>query len=372
MTVTQKHSAPLHPRLPTCDENSFCRTSFLSWELWGFKTSGCINVSLIRFQTTSSSDERKRLFPCIPGCMWLALIFSLTVSVRVKSGSHLLVESVILPSESFQVSVHFLSVFANVFIYHFEITGHNGLNSPKSNFGTVLHDIHVNCNMVLDDQKSYLTTKKERSMGSSSNQSEGKIWEKHIFKTRLMEFVYTPSSTVNRTGACAMFGRQITESVVCGSCLALFWYFQPLTASSTPFCNIFWRGINDCDKFTNISNSVDTRNVCWLFGWAYFNDQSENKLKKSPKTLSLRIDLLKIKMCTWHDKPWRLVLKCWCFTCKNQKSCMWRRSWDIWSDERVNLECDLILLQLWSKIATSSRWPPSVKSLQIASSFLSL
>ena len=136
MTVTQKHSAPLHPRLPTCDENRFCRTSFSSSDLWGVTTE-CINVSLTRFQTTSSSDERKRLFPCFPGCMWLALIFSLTVSVRVKPGSQLLVESVILLSESFQVSAHFLSVFANVFVYHFEITGHNRLNSPKSNFGTV-------------------------------------------------------------------------------------------------------------------------------------------------------------------------------------------------------------------------------------------
>ena len=141
MTVTQKHSAPLHPRFPTCNENRFCITSFLSSELWGFKTSGCINVSLTRFQTTFSSDERKRLFPCIPGCMWPALIFSLTVSVRVKPGTQLLVESVILLLESFQVWVYFLSIFANFFVYHFKITERNCFNSPKSNLGTVLHDM---------------------------------------------------------------------------------------------------------------------------------------------------------------------------------------------------------------------------------------
>ena len=150
MTVTQKHSAPLHPRFPTCNENRFCITSFLSSELWGFKTSGCINVSLTRFQTTFSSDERKRLFPCIPGCMWPALIFSLTVSVRVKPGTQLLVESVILLLESFQVWVYFLSIFANFFVYHFKLTERNCFNSRKNNLGTVLHDIHGNCVWVLE------------------------------------------------------------------------------------------------------------------------------------------------------------------------------------------------------------------------------
>ena len=37
-----------------------------------------------------------------------------------------------------------------------------------------------------------------------------------------------------------------------------------------------------------------------------------------------------------------------------------------------SLQFDLILLQLRNKITLSSRWPPSFKSLQITSSFLSL
>ena len=96
------------------------------------------------------------------------------------------------------------------------------------------------------------------------------------------------------------------------------------------------------------------------------------KHEKSPKTWSLRFDLLKIKMCRWDSKPWRLVLRWRCFTCKNHKV--------VFEDDReifdpmkeVNLERDLNLLQLWNKIALSSRWPPSFKSLQITSSFLSL
>ena len=35
---------------------------------------------------------------------------------------------------------------------------------------------------------------------------------------------------------------------------------------STPFCDIFWRGIREYDKFTTISNTVDTRGVCWPLG----------------------------------------------------------------------------------------------------------
>ena len=38
------------------------------------------------------------------------------------------------------------------------------------------------------------------------------------------------------------------------------------TGRSTPFCYIFWRGMKDYYKFTTVSNFVDTRGICWLFG----------------------------------------------------------------------------------------------------------
>ena len=81
------------------------------------------------------------------------------------------------------------------------------------------------------------------------------------------------------------------------------------------------------------------------------------KHEKSPKTWSLRFDLLEIKMCRWGGKPWRLVLRCWCFTCKNHKVVCEddRKIFDPMKE--VNLERDLNLLQLWNKIALSSRWP---------------
>ena len=43
------------------------------------------------------------------------------------------------------------------------------------------------------------------------------------------------------------------------------------------------------------------------------------KREKRPKTWSLRFDLLTIKMCTRGNKPWRLVLRCWCLTSVNHE-----------------------------------------------------
>ena len=144
------------------------------------------------------------------------------------------------------------------------------------------------------------------------------------------------------------------------------------TERSTPFCDIFWRGMEEYDKFTTISNSVDTCGVCWLFGWGYFNDQSANKTRKKSKTWSLRFDLLTIKMCTWDYKPWRLVLRCWCLTSINHEvMCGGDREIFVTIIEG-SLQFDLILLQIWNKITLSSRWPPSFKSLQIISYLLSL
>ena len=57
-------------------------------------------------------------------------------------------------------------------------------------------------------------------------------------------------------------------------------FCQFSTERSTPFCDTFWKGMKEYDKFTTISNSVDTHGVCWLFGWGYFNDQSANKTRK--------------------------------------------------------------------------------------------
>ena len=144
------------------------------------------------------------------------------------------------------------------------------------------------------------------------------------------------------------------------------------TERSTPFCDTFWRGMKEYDKFTTISNSVDTHGVCWPFGWGYFNDPSANKREKRPKTWSMRFDLLTIKMCTWDYKPWRLVLRCWCLTSMNHEvMCGGDREIFVTIIEG-SLQFDLILLQLWNKITLSSRWPPSFKSLQITSYLLSL
>ena len=96
------------------------------------------------------------------------------------------------------------------------------------------------------------------------------------------------------------------------------------------------------------------------------------KREKRPKTWSLRFDLLTIKMCTRDNKPWRLVLRCGCLTSVNHEVVCGGDLEIFVTIIEGSLEFDLILLQLWNKIALSSRWLPSSKSLRITSSFLSL
>ena len=120
---------------------------------------------------------------------------------------------------------------------------------------------------------------------------------------------------------------------------------------------LFGREMKKYYKFTTISNSVDTRGVCWLFGWGYVMIKVRTKCEKRLKS--------------W-DFPWRLVLRCWCLTSMNHElACGGDREIFVTIIEG-SLLFDLILLQLWNKIALSSRRPPSLKSLQITSSFLSL
>ena len=80
------------------------------------------------------------------------------------------------------------------------------------------------------------------------------------------------------------------------------------------FCNIFWRGIR---KMTSLPVFLSL----WILEvFAGPSDENismikvQKKYEKSPETL--RFDLLKIKMCRGDSRPWRLVLRCWCFTCK--------------------------------------------------------
>ena len=80
------------------------------------------------------------------------------------------------------------------------------------------------------------------------------------------------------------------------------------TGWSTLFYNTFWRGMKENDKYTNISNSVDTRGVCWPLWWGYFNDQSTNKTRKKPENLKFEIwftedqDVLLVKITKLYSK----------------------------------------------------------------------
>ena len=96
------------------------------------------------------------------------------------------------------------------------------------------------------------------------------------------------------------------------------------------------------------------------------------KRRKRPRTWSLRFDLLKINMCAWDNKPWKLVLRCRCLTFMNHDV--------LFGDDREifatikedNLEFYLMLLRLQSKIALCSRSPPASNHFKWHCLFFSL
>ena len=108
----------------------------------------------------------------------------------------------------------------------------------------------------------------KRSTEQDSSQSEGNdfrlgacrnfILGSLLGSSRSLETRRTCSrkSFTNFVCACALFGAFAVIKIFPAR------FIRISTGRSTPFCHIFWRGIKDCDKFTNISNSVDTLGVC--------------------------------------------------------------------------------------------------------------
>ena len=129
--------------------------------------------------------------------------------------------------------------------------------------------------------------------------------------------------------------------------------------------------MKDYDKFTTVSKFVDTRGICWLFGWGYFNDQSANKTRKKVENLKFEIWFADDQDVHMRLQTLKVSLKMLISSVNHEVVCGDDCEIFVMIIEG-NLEFDLILLQLWNKIALSSSWLPSFKSLQITSSFLSL
>ena len=115
-----------------------------------------------------------------------------------------------------------------------------------------------------------------------------------------------------------------------------------------------------------ICNSVDTRGVCWLFGWGYFCGQSANKTQKK------KAENLKFEIWFPEDQDVRMRQQTFTVSLKMLMSYFYE-SRHYFEDDREkfvtmkedNFEFDLILLQLWNKIALSSRCPPSFFSFSL-------
>ena len=106
------------------------------------------------------------------------------------------------------------------------------------------------------------------------------------------------------------------------------------TKRSTSFCDIFWRGMEEYEKFTTISNSVDTCGVYWLFGWGYFNDQSANKTRKKVENLKFEIWFADDQDVHMRLQTLKVSLKMLMSYFYESRSDVWRRSWDIRYDNR--------------------------------------
>ena len=99
--------------------------------------------------------------------------------------------------------------------------------------------------------------------------------------------------------------------------------------------------MKEYDKFTNISNSVDIRGVCWFFGWRYFNDQSANITRKKADNLKFEICFIEHQNVHMGQQTLKISLKMLMFTCKNHKVVCGDDRKEFDPLRKVNLECDL-------------------------------
>ena len=84
--------------------------------------------------------------------------------------------------------------------------------------------------------------------------------------------------------------------------------------------------MKEYNKFITISNSVDIRGACWLFGRGYFNGQSANKTRKKAENLKFEILFAEDQDVHMRQQTLTVSLKMWMSYFCESRSCMWRRS----------------------------------------------
>ena len=92
--------------------------------------------------------------------------------------------------------------------------------------------------------------------------------------------------------------------------------------------------MKDYDKFTTVSKFVDTRGICWLFGWGYFNDQSANKTQKKAENLKFEMWFTDDQDVHMRLQIFKVSLKMLMSYFYKSRGCMRRRSWDIRYDNK--------------------------------------
>ena len=92
--------------------------------------------------------------------------------------------------------------------------------------------------------------------------------------------------------------------------------------------------MKEYNKFITISNSVDTRGACWLFGRGYFHGQSANKTRKKAENLKFEIWFADDQDVHMRLQTLKVSLKMLMSYFYESRSDVWRRSWDIRYDNR--------------------------------------
>ena len=106
------------------------------------------------------------------------------------------------------------------------------------------------------------------------------------------------------------------------------------TGRSTLLERFFSREMKDYNKFTYISDTMDTRGVCWGLGWGYLIDQSANRTRKRTKEVEFDIGFTEVQDVHIRRQTVKVSLKMLKLYCYELRGCILSRSSDTWAYER--------------------------------------
>ena len=92
--------------------------------------------------------------------------------------------------------------------------------------------------------------------------------------------------------------------------------------------------MKDYNKFAYISDTMDTRGVCWGLGWWYLIDQSANRTRKRTEEVEFDIGFTEVQDVHIRRETVKVSLKMLKLYCYESRGCILSRSSDTWAYER--------------------------------------